>query len=173
MFRSLLVFMLVAICSVSTVLAHEKKMVPVLTVNSIIDGCRSLITSECAVVGDDVDIEALYLSTNGARWRDKSGWDVEVVHPSLTDFSRWHGLTISDGRLVEINVRVSNLGDQIPPELGNLASLNKLDLCLNLLSGPILPKLGQLAKLDTLNELILSRIRENPGNHFRESVGFW
>lgn len=88
---------------------------------------------------------ALYNATDGENWRNKSNW---LSDAPLGD---WHGVkTDAGGRVVEINLMVNNLDGELPPELGNLARLERLVLMLNRLSGDLPPELGMLSKLEEL-----------------------
>ena len=50
-----------------------------------------------------------------------------------------------------MNLFENDLTGEIPPELGRMAALVKLDLSRNALSGPIPPELSQLARLRSLD----------------------
>ena len=54
------------------------------------------------------------------------------------------------GRAIKLDLRGNQLRGEIPPELGNLASLIWLDLRENQLTGEIPPELGNLANLTRL-----------------------
>ncbi len=99
---------------------------------------------------------ALYEATDGPYWMDNTNW--------LSDkpLGEWYGVdTDADGRVVKISlfgtIRVGPfrhthglLGD-IPPELGDLSSLEVLNLGHNNLSGDIPPELGELSNLMRLD----------------------
>lgn len=92
---------------------------------------------------------ALYHAMDGPNWRRQSGW--------LTDapLNQWFGVTTDrHGRVIGLNVNdgglINNLKGQLPPELGNLSSLQFLDISFNQLTGPIPPELGNLSNLQTL-----------------------
>ena len=90
---------------------------------------------------------ALYEATDGEDWRENDNW--------LSDapVGEWQGVkTDEDGRVVELVLWADNLEGQLPPELGNLAKLERLNLFLNRLDGEIPPELGMLFNL---KELIL------------------
>jgi len=99
-----------------------------------------------------VDIEVifkslreLYRSTNGGSWVYSSGWDTTAVPSSMKALSSWYGLTIRGERLVEIDLRNNFLSGKIPPELGNLAALERLFLDKNQISGSIPTQLGNIS----------------------------
>ncbi len=90
-------------------------------------------------------LTVLYEATDGPNWTANNGW--------LTDqpLGRWHGVdTDGSGRVVVLRLNDNDLTGEIPPELGNLASLEDLDLRRNLLTGEIPPELGNLANLGFL-----------------------
>ena len=100
--------------------------------------------------GDRDFLEALYRSTNGDAWVDRSNW--------LTDrpLDEWHGVRTdpepgSGHRVIELLLRGNNLSGPIPPELGDLDSLRHLDLARNRLTGEIPPELGGLRSLAHLD----------------------
>ena len=106
-------------------------------------------------------LEALYEATNGPNWLNNDNW--------LTDapLGEWFGVeTDPSGRVVRIQLAGRWVGREqtphglqgpIPPELGNLTSLEVLDLSLNSLIGTIPPELGNLENLVELR-LSLNRL---------------
>ena len=53
---------------------------------------------------------ALYRATRGDCWRDKRGWCTDAP------LSKWHGVKVSDGRVVELDLALNNLqGKAYPP----------------------------------------------------------
>ena len=87
----------------------------------------------------------LYNSTDGKNWSRSTNW--------LSDkpVGEWHGVTTDeDGRVIRFNLPSNNLDGSIPPELGNLLSLQFLVLGHNRLSSGIPPELGNLASLQFL-----------------------
>ena len=74
---------------------------------------------------------ALYNATGGPNW-DRISW------PSYWPISEWTGVTTDDnGRVTELYFTNKQLSGEIPPELGNLTNLIKLDLSQNQLTGEI------------------------------------
>ena len=95
---------------------------------------------------DRAALAALYEATDGPNWTNNENW--------LTDAParKWHGVNVGeDGRVAILSLFDNNLSGPIPPELGNLASLETLTLSGNNLSGPIPPELGNLASLRSLS----------------------
>ena len=89
---------------------------------------------------------ALYNATGGPNWYYNENW--------LSDapIGEWQGVTTDhNGRVIVLHLSQNGLSGEIPPELGNLASLEGLDLHDNDLSGEIPPELGSLANLENLD----------------------
>ena len=85
---------------------------------------------------------ALYEATDGANWQRNGLW------LSGEPVGNWAGVNTDEyGRVVWLYLEYNDLSGPIPPELGNLASLETLDLGSNYLSGPIPPELGNLGSL--------------------------
>ena len=73
---------------------------------------------------------ALYNATDGPNWKNNDRW--------LTDFpiGEWKGVATDDnGRVTILSLGPNQMSGEIPPELGNLASLTVLELNGNQLSG--------------------------------------
>jgi len=98
---------------------------------------------------DSLALVALYNSTNGDQWNNKSGWLEKPV-------SEWYGVTIVAGRVLQLNLQQNKLTGSIPPEIGNLSSLIGLDLSSNALSGDIPSEIGKLVNLRSLEILYTS-----------------
>ncbi len=100
---------------------------------------------------------ALYEVTDGPNWVDAENW--------LTDapLGEWYGVdTDNSGRVVRLDLDgrwdsdareyiPHGLSGPVPPELGNLANLTRLDLAHNFLSGPVPTELGRLTDLELLH----------------------
>ena len=97
-----------------------------------------------SVASDREVLEALYRTTNGPNWTDSTNW--------LTDapLSEWFGVATENSRVTELVLFGNGLSGPIPPALGNLAFLQRLDFgggwnrslqqfVYNALSGPIRP----------------------------------
>jgi Leucine-rich repeat (LRR) protein len=107
-------------------------------------------TFNCATVTDVPLVEcfalvALYGSTNGAGWANRTNW------LATTTVGTWFGVSVSgseiDRHVFSLSLQSNQLSGSIPPELGNLSSLNYLHLFRNQLSGSIPAQLGNLSSL--------------------------
>ena len=106
---------------------------------------------------DRAALVALYEATGGPNWVNNENW--------LTDapLGEWYGVdTDNSGRVVRLDLDgrwdsdareyiLHGLSGPVPPELGNLANLTRLDLGHNFLSGPVPPELGRLTDLESLH----------------------
>ena len=90
---------------------------------------------------------ALYNATNGPEWGNNDNW---LSDRPLYD---WFGVKVNtDGRITGIHLGANKLTGILPPELGDLAQLEILDLSNASISGSIPREFGQLTEL---RELIL------------------
>ena len=91
---------------------------------------------------DRAVVEAFYHATGGQEWWHQTNW------LSSRPLGEWYGVnTDSDGRVIEISLDNNNLSGSIPPKLGDLSNLARLDLSDNALAGIIPPELGALSNL--------------------------
>jgi len=108
---------------------------------------------------DYVALRALYLDSGGDSWYDNTGWLTEaefIANPTMpagTDVGMWYGVTTDTyGCVVELDLSYNEINSGIiPPEIGNLTSLQLLDLSSNNIYGTIPPEIGNLKDLTTLN----------------------
>ncbi len=88
---------------------------------------------------------AIYRTTAGDNWLNNTGWLVG------TDPCTWFGIMCAGGSVVSVDLRSNQLAGSIPPEVGNLAALQHLEIDSNQLVGAIPPSFGQLAQLQELS----------------------
>ena len=94
--------------------------------------------------GDCTALVSLYDTAGGANWTDKTNWKLSG------SLDTWHGVTVSSGRVTEINLFENNLSGTIP-DISNLTGLKKLNIGGNSnLSGTI-PDLSSLTNLQYLD----------------------
>lgn len=104
----------------------------------------SLENCACDRTRDSLALVTLYNATSGpSLWRNK--W-------TLTEpIDNWHGVYLEGTNCVRnLLLNYNNLTGQIPPEIGNLSELIRIDLGSNPLSGGIPNELGNLMQLQVL-----------------------
>ncbi|MFX0205849.1 MAG: leucine-rich repeat domain-containing protein [Candidatus Hodarchaeota archaeon] len=89
---------------------------------------------------------ALYISTDGDNWDRKDNW---LGPPGTED--TWYGITVTNDYVTSVFLKSNNLIGSIPPEFGNLTSLQELQLDFNQLTGSVPPELGNLLNLQYLD----------------------
>ena len=92
-----------------------------------------------------VALLALYDSTGGDDWKDRTGW------LSSSSPCEWEGIGCARGHVAAIWLDHNQLIGTIPPELGNLSALETLRLWGNQLTGTIPPELGNLGAFKVLD----------------------
>jgi Leucine-rich repeat (LRR) protein len=97
---------------------------------------------------------ALYNSTNGDSWTNKTGWKTPPLHTDGFAMpgteGGWYGVTVSKDHVDTIIFYDNNLSGSIPSQLGNMSNLEWLNLGNNQLSGSIPSQLGDLSNLYSL-----------------------
>jgi Leucine-rich repeat (LRR) protein len=123
---------------------------------------------------------ALYNSTNGDGWADKTGWKTSPLHTDGFGMpgteGSWYGVTVTGGHVTKILMRCNKLTGEIPSELGDLSELEEfyiinsdeaIEEYWNHVGGTIpseLGKLGKLKKLDISGGLLIGSIPAELGN---------
>ena len=99
-----------------------------------------------ASLSDRDALVALYNATDGPNWKDNTNW--------LSDepLDTWRGVGADGHGLVfSLQLTSNQLTGALPPELGSLSNLRKLELYGNRLTGPIPPELATWALWNTWN----------------------
>ena len=91
------------------------------------------------------DCEALLASLDALSVEQSLNWDEDL------SIGEWQGVSIVEGRVVELDISAEGLTGTIPSELGSLANLVVLSLWGNQLTGEIPTELGSLANLQGLD----------------------
>jgi len=94
---------------------------------------------------DRLALEALFKSTGGADWTNKTGWMTDA------ELGDWHGVAVDEeGRVTHLDLEENGLAGPLPSDMQQLSALQGLFLSKNQLTGPIPPELGQLGALQGL-----------------------
>ncbi len=111
----------------------------------VLQGDR-VLSCDQAVEMDRLALIALYNATNGPNWNRQHNW---LSDAPLAD---WAGVTTDEnGRVCCLLYLAANkMSGSIPPEIGNLTRLKRLNLDDNRLTGPIPSELGRMASLKQL-----------------------
>lgn len=100
-------------------------------------------------------LKALYTSTNGDNWSNKTGWNTQIANqnnpPANCDLSDLFGVEVLLGRVWKVDLSDNALSGSLPDELGSLTYLVILDLDTNHICGIIPPSLGDLPLLTQIN----------------------
>lgn len=97
------------------------------------------------LLADMVGLVALYESTGGENWRERSGWLYDL------SVAAWSGVSIGgDGSVTGLDLSENELTGELPPQFGGLASLKELNLSGNQLEGEIPETIGSLTALEEL-----------------------
>ena len=101
--------------------------------------------NECPPLTDRDVLELLFESTGGRSWTKHDNWLTDVP------LDEWDGVvTDASGRVQALYLSYNGLTGEIPPELGDLVSLETLVLPGNDLTGEVPSELGDLANLEQL-----------------------
>lgn len=101
-----------------------------------------------AVSHPDFDaLMALYISTDGNNWNDKTGW-IEGFVGVNCDVCSWYGVVCDQsGRVAELFLQDNNLTGALPAEIGDLTELIRIEFSRNNLNGSLPQEVGQLSKM--------------------------
>jgi Leucine-rich repeat (LRR) protein len=93
---------------------------------------------------DSLALVAIYKSTNGDQWKNRTGW-------LQTPVNKWYGVTAVGGRVIRLDLSWNTLSGTLPKEIGNLSMLHELNLGTNQITGSIPKEIGNLSSLYILN----------------------
>lgn len=112
----------------------------------------SLDTLAQCNIEDYKALRALYISTNGDNWKNKSNWEIQSENPpSNCNLSKFYGVYLNEiGRVNLISLGQNNLTGKLPIEIKNLKYLNTLWLNQNTITGNIPKEFGDLQQLERL-----------------------
>lgn len=86
-----------------------------------------------------------YNQCDGKNWTNSHKWDLSQ------DPSKWNGVVIKDGHVIELDLWFSGVKGQLPQSLSTLKELTKLELSCNSISGNLPEGIFVLPKLNYLN----------------------
>jgi hypothetical protein len=113
-------------------------------------GCLLLLILNVAISSfaqraqDSLALVALYNSTGGPNWTNRTNW------LSSQPISTWYGVNLSNGRVIGLRLDNNNLSGNIPIEIGNLNNIILLSLTQNNLNGNIPKEIGNLTNIKGL-----------------------
>ena len=92
-------------------------------------------------------LRSLYEALQGEQWEHREGWlsDAQIC--------KWHGVTVQDGHVVEVDLADNRLIGPLPEgldALGRLSHLKVLDLRWNAIWGEIPDSVADMANLESL-----------------------
>lgn len=97
-------------------------------------------------------LKALYNSTGGSNWKNKTGWQNINTTATKNDVtSQWFGITLKSGHIEEIALSNNKLVGNIPPQFSGLKWLKYLSLDYNSLEGSFPAVIGELTELTGLS----------------------
>jgi len=118
-------------------------LVPGLVVTS-----RNKILRVSSIKRDSIALRALYDSTAGSGWTNKSNW----LSTSLSA-GNWFGVTVSNNRVTQVNLPGNNLIGKVPPQFTNLKEVTSVNLSSN--------KISSLSNLSSLPLITTLRVENN------------
>lgn len=112
------------------------------------------LNAQCHI-DDFTALKALYESTNGADWTNRSFWDMvsENETPlSDCDLSFLHGVSLNvNNRVNIVDLFNNNLSGELPSAISTLSELTTLSLNDNNLVGSLPQEIGELSQLSSLS----------------------
>lgn len=111
------------------------------------------VSSAACNMDDWNALKKLYNYTNGDNWKINTNWDIlkQDSIPENCSLRGLHGITFDvSGRVTAVNLYNNNLTGSLPDEIGNLTSLQYLDLGFNTIDSTINNQIGKLTELEIL-----------------------
>jgi Leucine-rich repeat (LRR) protein len=105
---------------------------------------RKKIIRMSSIRRDSLALSALYQSTGGNAWTNRTNWNVTPLRSG-----NWFGVTVASNRVTGVNLSNNNLVGRVPAAMADLRIVTALNLSGNKLTQ--LPDLRDLASVATLN----------------------
>lgn len=110
----------------------------------------------------------LYLNLNGAGWTNKTNWPSTWTTPvGNAVFDTWHGVAVSNGDVVSVDLSYNNLAGALPNSIGGLEGLLHLFLAGNAINGSLpveVCSLPELINLHLFSNQLIGSIPPEIGN---------
>jgi Leucine-rich repeat (LRR) protein len=94
---------------------------------------------------------ALYNSTNGDSWINKTGWDFNTPVTAWNGSTGWFGITLTNNHVRFILLSNNNLTGSIPTQIDQLSELTGFNFSNNKLQGNIPKEIGKLTKMQQIS----------------------
>ncbi len=91
---------------------------------------------------DSLALIAIYNALGGPNWFNKTNW-LSTTQPIY----KWYGVTVSDGRVTQLDLTDNNLVGEIPDEIRYLTEMQKLNLNINNIFGNLPSVTGIMGSL--------------------------
>lgn len=96
-------------------------------------------------IGDSLALVDLYDSTSGDTWRNNTNWK------TLAPVGTWAGISVSNNRVVAINMVGNNASGTIPSSFKNLKGMIAIDLVDNGFRGDLLSHISNFKKITSIH----------------------
>lgn len=93
-------------------------------------------------------LKALYNSTGGNNWKNKTGWENINTTATKNDVtSSWYGLKVENEHIVKVSMYSNNMTGYLPPQISGLKWVFEFSVSNNKLEGLIPEAIGDLTNL--------------------------
>jgi Leucine-rich repeat (LRR) protein len=93
---------------------------------------------------DSLALVDMYKDMGGSKWHTNTNWLTDA------DINTWHGITMNDDRVTDIQLSNQNLTGQLPTSIGNLNRLENMYLANNSITGGIPAEIGLMETLQQI-----------------------
>ncbi len=106
----------------------------------------SAIPAPTPLQQDSLALVALYDSTDGTNWTNggNQNW------LTSTPLNNWNGVTVTSGRVTQLDLQNKGLNGTFPPEFWNLTAITHIVITYSALTGPIPEEIGNLTALTSI-----------------------